>query len=107
MFGDVLHDMRIQALEQFHPFRETLLEVYFASHCPLGNLPYLVSDPGTLGQFVDTFRLNQRRVHVEADETAHSAVHVIPLERKVYAHVGRHFHQLFLHPAVAFRRSPQ
>ena len=48
------------------------------------------------GQFVDALGLDERRVHIEADEAAHAAVHVVLLEGEVHAAVLGQGHELLL-----------
>src|SRR5574344_2808397 len=89
----IFHHTYIQSLEQGYSACETFLEVYFSTHGTLGDGSYLFTNAGTVGQFIDAFRLDERRVHIKADETAHTAVHVITLEREVYLIFGGEMHE--------------
>ena len=78
--GDVLHHAHVEPLEQCHSLLETLLEVNLSSHCPLGDFLHFVAHSGSYRQFVDTLRLDERGVHIKADESAHAAEHVVALQ---------------------------
>ena len=80
MLSDIFHDRHIQPFQQSHPLGETFLKVYLPTHGPLGNGPYLFTYSGTVGQFVDDFRLNQSGIHIKTNQAAHAAVHVVQLE---------------------------
>ena len=95
--GDILHDACVESLQQSHPAGKALPEVDLASHGTLRNGSYLRSDASPFGKLVYALRLNERRIHIEADETTHAAVHIVFLERKVNLHVRRYPHKLFLH----------
>ena len=87
MFRNVLHDAYVKPLEQGNTACKTLLEVYFATHRTLGDGANLCADAIALGQFVNALCLYEGRVHIEADESAHTAEHVITLEREVDLHL--------------------
>ena len=107
VFGDVLHHGDIQPLEQRHAFGERLLEVDLAAHGSGRDGGHLVAHAVTGGQFVDAFGLNQRGVHIEADEAAHAAIHVVLLERAVHRHLAAHLEQFALHHVAVARRAAQ
>ena len=85
MFGNVAHHAFIQSLEQGHPFLETFAEVNLATHGSFRDGFHLVAHTGPYGQFVDNFRFNEGGIHIKADESAHTAVHIVLLEREVHA----------------------
>ena len=87
VFGNVLHHRDIEPLQQGDAPCETLLEVNLAAHGTLGDGAHLGTDAVALGQFVDTLGLDERGVHVEADESAHAAVHVVLLVGAVHIHL--------------------
>ena len=97
VLGNVAHDADIEAFEQADATGKTLLEVNLATHGALGDGSHLGTHTGTLSQLVDALRLNERGVHIEADETAHTAEHVVLLEREVHLHLGRELEELALH----------
>ena len=97
--GDLLHNRDVETLEQGHAARETLAEVDFAAHGAGRDRPHLVADSGAFGQFVDHLGLNQRRIHVEADQAAAAAVDVVFLERNVEPDL-RQIHEPLLHRAA-------
>ena len=103
MFGNVLHDGDIQSFQEGYAFAEAFHKIYLAPHGTLGDGFYLVAHAGTHGQFVNDFRLDEGGVHVEADEAAHAAVHVVQLEGEVYLQFRSHLHQLGLHLFAVFR----
>ena len=80
MLRDILHHRHIQPFQQSHPLGKTFLEIYLSTHGLLGNGSHLLAYSGTVGQFVDDFRLNQSRIHIETNQTAHAAVHVVQLK---------------------------
>ena len=97
VLGYILHHAHVKALQQGHPPGEALLEVYLSTHGTLGDGPYLGTHTVALGQLVDALRLYQCGVHIEADQSAHTAEHIVTLEREVYLHLLRQLHQLHLH----------
>ena len=97
MFGYVLHHADIQSLQQCHSPCKTLLEVYLASHGAFRDGAYLCAHTVALSQFVDTLRLDERRVHIETNQASHSAEHIVALERKVNTHFCRQLQQFRLH----------
>ena len=84
MFCYVLHHTHIQSLQQGHTARKTLFEVYFSAHGTLGNGFHLIAYACPNGQFVNTFRLDKRGIHIEANQSSHPSEHIIPLEREVH-----------------------
>ena len=86
MLGNVLHDADVEAFQQGHATGKTLLEIDFATHGTLCDGTHLGTNTITLSQFVDTLRLDERRVHIETDEATHTPEHVVLLEREVYLH---------------------
>ena len=105
VLGNVLHDAHVQPLQQGHPLAEALHEVNLAPHGPLGDSLHLVAHPGAHGQLVDDLRLNQRGVHVEANQAAHASVHVVQLEGEIHLQLRSHLHQLRLHLLAVLRRA--
>ena len=99
MGGDVLHDRDVEPAQQRHAPREALAEVDFAPHGALGYGTNLVAHTCAVGQLVDDLRLDERRIHVEADETAAAAVDVVLLERDVEPDF-REVHEALLHGAL-------
>ena len=85
MFGNVAHHALIQSLEQGHPFLETFAEVDFAVHSSFCDGFHLIAHTGPYGQFVDDLCFNKRGIHIKANQTAHTAVHIVLLEREVHA----------------------
>ena len=112
-FGDgqvvsyVLHDAHVEAFQQTNAPCEALLEVNLAAHGTLGDGSHLCTHAGTLRQFVDALGLNECGVHVETYQSAHSAEHVVALQREVYAHDARHLHHLSLHLTFVVRLATQ
>ena len=58
---------------------------------------HLVINAVAAGQFVYALRLDEGGVHIEADEAAHAAVHIVLLEGEIYTHFRAHGHQVLLH----------
>ena len=79
IFGYFLHYTFVQAFQQCNPLGETFLEVYFSTHRAFGYGFDLFAHSGTFRQFVYTFCLYQRRVHIETNQSSHTAVHVVKL----------------------------
>ena len=94
---DVLENTRVESLEQSNAACKALLKVDFATHGALCYRTHLCANTSTFCQFVDALGLNKCRVHIEADESAHTAVHVVLLEREVDLHLVRYVHQFLLH----------
>lgn len=86
MLGNVLHHAHVESFQQSHALGETLFEVDLATHGPLCDCLDLVAHACPLCQFVDTFGLDERGVHIKTDQTAHAAVHVVALKREVDTH---------------------
>ena len=97
--GNVLHDRDVEPLEQGDALREALAEVDLAAHGAGRDLADPVADAGPFGQFVDHLRLDERRVHVEADQAAAAAVDVVLLEGDVESDLGE-VHEALLHGAA-------
>ena len=95
----------VQPFEHGHPAPETLREIDLAAHRAFGDRAYLLSDPGALGQFVDHFGFDQRRIHIETDQPARPAEHIIGLKRNIHPHFGRKPHEFGLHPLAVARRT--
>jgi hypothetical protein len=53
-----------QILQQAHPFPQRGLEVQLAIHRPRGDVGHMRADPRLVGQFVDAFLPDHRRIHV-------------------------------------------
>ena len=107
VLGDVLHDAGIEAFEQSHALGEAFLEVDLAAHSPFGNGLHLLADACARGQLVDTFGLNERRVHIEANQATHAAVHIVTLEGEVYLLFRSQVHELRLHLLAIVGRPAQ
>ena len=107
MFSYVLHHADVKSLQQSHTSGKTFLKVYLATHSTLGDGTNLCTNAVALGQFVDALGLDKCRVHVEADESAHSTEHVVTLEGKVYLHFLRQVHELRLHLLTVDRFATQ
>ena len=60
----------------------------------------------TAGELIDALGLDERGVHIKADEPAHAAVHVVLLEGEIHAAVGGKGHELLLEGAFVFQRAP-
>ena len=97
VFGDIFHHALIETLEQSHTLLETLVEVDFAAHSALGDGFHLVAHSGAHCEFVDNLGFDERGVHIEADEAAATAVHVVLLHRDIKLHLGSHLHEVALH----------
>ena len=61
-----------------------LLEIDFPSHCGFGDGAHFIADSCTLGKFIDALSFDECRVHVETNESSHSAVHIVVLERTIH-----------------------
>ena len=107
VLGNLLHHTHIESLQQRHPTGKALLEVYLSPHGALGDGTHFCPYPVTLCQLVDTLRLDQRGVHIEADQAAHPAEHIITLEGKIDLHLLRQLHQLRLHLLTVDRFTTQ
>ena len=107
MLGNILHHTHIESLQQSYTSRETLLEVDLSAHGALCDGPYLCTDAVALRQFVNTLGLYQRGVHIETDQAAHAAEHIILLEREVDLHLLRELHELRLHLLTVGRFATQ
>ena len=105
VLGNVLHYRYVQALQECNPLGETLFEIDLSPHGALGDGRYLIIDPVAAGEFINAFCLNERGVHIKADEPAHAAVHVVFLEGEVHAAVGGKGHELLLESAFVFQRA--
>ena len=103
MVGNFLHHAHVKPLQQRHTLGEALLKVDFATHCACGDGFHLVAHTGTDCQLVDALGLDKRRVHIEADEAAAAAVHVVLLERHVEAQLIADAHKLGLHRLLVDR----
>ena len=77
---DLVQHADIQALEQRQALLEAGTKIQLATHGPLGDFRDLLADTGGLGQFVDHFSLDQRRVHIEHRQTAIAAEQRVLLE---------------------------
>ena len=53
-----------------------------------------VINSSTLGKFINHLRLDQRRVHIKADQSTHTPKHTILLERDIHLIFIRHLHKL-------------
>ena len=80
--GDLLHDRDLESLEQGHAFGEAFAEVDLSPHGAFGDGAHLGADAGPFGQFVDHLGLDERGVHVEADQAAAAAVDVVAGTRR-------------------------
>ena len=80
MVDNILLYGRIEALEQRHAPRETLLEINLPAHSRERDRFDLVTHAGTHRQFVNDFRLDEGRVHIDADQTPISTEHIVLLE---------------------------
>ena len=83
--ADLVQHAHIQALEQRHALLETGAEVQLATHGAFGDRRHLLTYASRLGQLVDDFGLDQRRIHVEYRQAAVAAEQVIFLEGNVDA----------------------
>ena len=106
VLGNVGHDRLVEPLEHRHAAAEALREVDFAAHRAFGDRAHLGSDAGTLGQLVDHFGFDQRRVHIETDKPARTAEHVVLLERNVHAQLGGQLQKTRLHTLLVVRIPP-
>ncbi|RMN53866.1 hypothetical protein ALQ58_05440 [Pseudomonas syringae pv. apii] len=95
--ADFIQHADVQPLEQRQTLLEALAEIQFAAHCPLGNLGNLLADACGLGQLVDHFGLDQRRVHVEHRQTPVAAEQRILLEGDIDIQLLGHGEELGLH----------
>ena len=107
VLGDVLHHTHVESFQQGHPARKALLEVDLAPHSALRDSPHLGSHPIALSQFVNTLRLDERGVHVETYQAAHTAEHIVFLEGEVDFHLLRELHELRLHLLTICRLASQ
>ena len=89
---NLLHHGLIQSFQQSHSFAKALNEIYLTTHGAFGNGLHLVAHTRTYGQFINYFCFNQRRVHIETNEAAHPAVHIVQLEREIHFQFGCQFH---------------
>src|SRR5581483_7291551 len=87
----------MQAFQHRNPFSETLFEVKFATHGRLGNFGDLIAGSFQFGEFVDDFRLNEWRIHVEREESPISAVNAFPLKCDIDAQFVRECKQSSSH----------
>ena len=107
MLGNIFHYAGIQAFEQCHALGETLLEVNLTTHGALGDGLHFIAHPSPLGQFVNTLRLDERRIHIETDETPHAPEHIIALEREVDILILPQPHEVGLHRLAVARSAAQ
>ena len=107
MFGNILHHAHVEPFQQGHTPGKALLEVDLSTHGTLCDGPYLGTDAVALRQFVNTLGLYQRGIHIETDQAAHAAEHIILLEREVDLHLLRKFHELRLHLLTVGRFATQ
>ena len=107
MLGNILHHTHIESLQQSYTSRETLLEVDLSAHRTLSNGSHLGTYAIAFRQFIDTLGLYQRGIHIETDQAAHAAEHIILLEREVNLHLLREFHELRLHLLTVGRFATQ
>lgn len=80
---DLVQHANVQALEQRQALLEAGTKIQLATHGPLGDFRYLLTDPGSLGQLVDHFGFDQCRVHVEHRQTTVATEQRILLEGDV------------------------
>ena len=91
-FGDrqvlcyLLHHADVKTFKQCHALGKALLEVYLAAHGSCCYFLHLVTYASTHRQFVDALCLYKGGIHIEANQTAHSAEHIVFLEREVHFH---------------------
>ncbi len=81
---DLLQRRLGHAAQQRHPLPEARPEVHLAAHGGFGDGGHLRADASVPGEFVDDLGANQRRIHVERDEPAVTAVRGVVLKRDVY-----------------------
>ena len=97
MLCDVLHDTGVQSFEQRHPSCETLLEINFSAHGLFGDALHFFAHSRTFGQFVDAFGLYQGRIHIKTDQSAHTSVGIVVLERTIHFQIGTELQEIGLH----------
>ena len=107
MFGNILHHAHVEPFQQGHTPGKALLEVDLSTHGTLCDGPYLGTYAIAFCQFIDTLGLYQRGVHIETDQAAHAAEHIILLEREVDLHLLREPHELRLHLLTVGRFATQ
>ena len=107
VLGNLLHYTHIESLQQGHTACKTLLEINLSTHGALSDGTNLCPYSITLCQLIDTLGLDEGRVHIETDQTTHTTEHIIALEREVYLHLLREFHQFRLHLLTVDRFSAQ
>ena len=103
VLSNLFHYACVKSFQQSHTSCKALLEVNLSTHGTLRYGFYLVSHSCTFCKFVDAFCLYECGIHIEADESAHTTVHVVTLEREVNLHLRRDVHQFFLHGLAVFR----
>ena len=71
--GEALRDGAfLQVGEQPHPLPQGAFEIEFALHRSLGDGGDLRLDPGIVGQFIDAFLADHRRVHIGDEHVGHA-----------------------------------
>ena len=80
MFGYVAHHTHVKTFQKRHTFFETLAEVNLSTHGALCDGFHLVAHAGTHRQLIDHLGLNQGGIHIETNQSTHTAVHVVVLE---------------------------
>ncbi|MNN16460.1 hypothetical protein D3C81_1295980 [compost metagenome] len=80
---DLVQYANVQTLEQRQALLEAGTEIQLAAHGPLGDFGNLLAYTGGLGQLVNDFGFDQRRVHVEHRQAAVATEQRILLEGDV------------------------
>ena len=92
-----MHDTCVQPLEKCHSLPKALSEVDLSAHGTGGDLLYLIPDACPIGKLVDHLGLDERRVHIEADQAPHPAEHAVLLEGDVHMVLVRYADDMSLH----------
>ena len=87
-----LHDRFIQTFQQSYTLTETFSKIYLTTHSTLSDGFHLIAHTSAYSQFVNYFRFNQSRIHIETDQSAHPAIHIIKLEREIHFQFARQLH---------------
>ena len=83
MINDVLLNGHVESFEQRAATRETLLEINLPAHGRERDGFYFVANACTHRQLINHLRLDEGRVHIDADETPVAAEHIVFLERDI------------------------
>ncbi len=80
VFGNLPHHPLVKALEEGYTALKAFSEVNFTTHGTLGDGAHFSAHASPVGKFIDNFRLNECRIHIEAYQAAAAAEHIIFLK---------------------------